>query len=141
MPLDRAHITAASRIMLPVYVVFFGVIGINFLASPQRLAASPMLRYADHIMPLRVWGAMFFTCCILMLIALAFASRDLYRFALLMCAVSMLLWTLVAILGAFVEPVSFSAWAWPGTIAAACLASNRSLVRREGFPVDTSDEV
>lgn len=140
MPLDRQHITAASRVMLPTYVVFFGVVGVNFIASPHRLAASPMLRYADDVMSLRAWGGLFFGCCMLMVAAMAIGHRDLYRFALLMCAFSMVLWAVVAILGIFVEPVSFSAWVWPATVAAACFASNRSLVRREGFPAESTDE-
>lgn len=131
-PLDRAHITAASRIMLPTYVVFFGVIGVNFLGGPSdRVVASPMLRYADQLMSIRAWGVLFLACCLLMVAALALRHRELYRWALLVCGLSMTVWALVAIAGAFTEPVSFSAWAWPALAAAACFASNRSLVKHE----------
>lgn len=134
MPLDRAHITAASRIMLPTYCVFFGTVGLNFLAHPARLDSSPMLRYADQLMCLRLWGAVFSTCCLLMVAAFAFRHRDLYRFAVRVCAFSMVAWAMVAIAGAIVQPVSFSAWAWPGLVAAACFASDRSLAKHEGRP-------
>lgn len=130
MPLDRDHLTVASRITVPTYVVFFTVLGANFLLGPEgRNTSSPMLRYADTLMDIRVWGALFLGCGILMLAAMWRHERDLYRFGLLVCALSMAAWTAVAILGIFTEPVSFSAWAWPGAMTAFCLATNRSLVR------------
>lgn len=129
MPLDRAHLTVASQITVPTYAIFFTVVGSNFLTGPYSRLSSPMLRYADSIMSIRLWGALFLGCGILMFAAIWTHNRDLYRFGLLVCATSMLTWTLVAILGVFAEPVSFSAWAWPGAMTAFCLATNRSLVR------------
>lgn len=130
MPLDRAHLTVASRIMVPAYAVFFAFLGANFTLAPfRRLAASPMLRYADQVLSIRLWGALFVTCALLMAAATVLKHRDLYRFALLLCAMSMSVWALVAIAGIFVEPVSYSAWVWPALVATACFASNRSLVR------------
>jgi hypothetical protein len=132
MPLDRAHVTVASRIMLPMYVVFFAVVGANYLtASMTRLQASPMLRYADRLMSIRVWGALFLGCALLMLAALIRHNRSLYRYGLFVCFFSALTWTAVAIAGIFAEPVSYSAWAWPALVAAACMASNRSLAKGE----------
>jgi hypothetical protein len=130
MPLDRAHITRASLIMLPSYVLFFGGVGLNFMTAPfDRLAATPMLRYADQIMSIRVWGCLFALCALLMAVAMLLHHRELYQFALLLCGISMVLWTLVAIVGIFERPISYSSWLWPAIIAAACFASNRSLVR------------
>ena len=41
MPLDRAHVTAASRVMLPTYPAFFGGLGAGLLLTPtQRLTSS-----------------------------------------------------------------------------------------------------
>lgn len=132
MPLDREHITAASAIMTKVYIGFFGIVGINFMLGPAvRVGASPMLRYADTIMPIQAWGGVFLGCSVLMLGAVIEKNRLWYRFALLMCAVSMIVWALIAAVGAFVEPVSYAAWAWPALVAAACLATNRSLLRGE----------
>lgn len=129
MPLDRAHLTVASRITVPTYTAFFMVVGANFLFGPEgRNTSSPMLRYADTLMDIRMWGGLFLGCGVLMLGAMWQHNRDLYRFALLVCAASMASWTVVAIAGIFAEPVSFSAWAWPGAMTAFCLATNRSLV-------------
>lgn len=132
MPLDRQHMTSASAIMTKVYVIFFAVIGSNFLAGTfGRAQASPMLRYADRIMDIRVWGGLFVGCALLMLTALLTHNRYLYRYGLLVCSTSMVVWSLVAVAGIFVEPVSYSAWAWPAFVAAACAASNRSLAQGE----------
>lgn len=132
MPLDRQHITVASRIMLPTYVLFFAVVGINFVAGTfGRASSSPMLRYADTIMDIRAWGSVFIACSLIMATALLTRNRMLYRYGLLLCGISMTVWALVAIIGIFAEPVSYSAWAWPGFVAAACAASNRSLAAGE----------
>lgn len=132
MPLTRANVTVASRVMLPAYTIFFAIIGAGLITTPfQRLSASPMLRYADTIMSVRIWGALFVACALLMLAALARQHRTMFRFALLICFFSMVLWTIVAALGVLYEPVSYSAWAWPAMIAAACMATNRSLAKGE----------
>lgn len=134
MPLDRAHLNGALRVMVPAFVIFFGAIGLNFAINPARLGLTPMLHYADQLMPLPAWGGLFLGCSIIMAVAMVRRDRDTYRFGLLVCFLSMGLWTGVAILGAFVQPVSFSAWAWPALIAAACYATNRSLERdRRGY--------
>lgn len=131
-PLDRDHVTVASKIMLPTYVAFFSVVGMNFALAPSpRLLESPMLRYADHLMPIRLWGALFVACGLIMLTALVTKNRMMYRYGLLVCGLSMSVWTAVAVVGLFFEPISFSAWAWPAFIAAACAASDRSLSRHE----------
>lgn len=130
MQLTRATISVPSQIMLPAYVVFFGVVGGNFaIGETPRLFQSPMLRYANHLMSIRVWGCLFLACSLIMLIALIVHNRYLYRYGLLVCCLSMLTWAGVAIVGAFSEPVSFSAWAWPALAAVACWASNKSLER------------
>lgn len=132
MPLDRTHITVASRVMLPTYVVFFGVIGTNFAATgTPRLFNSPMLRYADQIMSIRAWGGVFLACSAIMLAALIAHNRYAYRYGLMVCCLSMATWTTVAIIGVFYEPVSYSAWAWPALATAACWASNKSLAQGE----------
>lgn len=128
MPLDRNHITVASKVMLPTYIIFFGVVGLNFaLSQTPRLFESPMLRYANELMSIRAWGGVFLACSAIMLTALIAHHRFLYRYGLMVCCVSMAVWATVAFAGIFTEPVSFSAWAWPAALAAACWASNRSL--------------
>lgn len=132
MVLDRDHVTVASRIMLPTYVVFFSVIGGNFaLAQRPRLFESPMLRYADHLMPIQLWGGLFVTCALIMLAAMLRRDRLLYRYGLLVCGMAMAVWTAVAVVGLLVEPISYSAWAWPAFVTCACAASDRSLSKHE----------
>jgi hypothetical protein len=135
MPLDRNNITIASRIMLPSYVVFFATIGINFIvAGKPRLVSSPMIRYANNLMTIRAWGAFFLTCAVIMLAALLVHNRYLYRYGLMVCIMSMMIWTSVAFAGIFTEPVSYAASAWPAFVAVACWASNKSLEKGERDP-------
>ncbi|HKY57652.1 MAG TPA: hypothetical protein VJL80_06415 [Aeromicrobium sp.] len=131
MPLDRAHVTVASRIMLPTYIGFFLIIGCNYIIDPPRLAQSPMLRFADSLMSLQVWGSLFVACSLIMAAAMWSKRRTLYRFGLILAGTSMGLWAIAATFGAFLEPISFSAWAWPTFVTCATVASNRSLVRGE----------
>jgi hypothetical protein len=116
--------------MLPSYVVFFCGIGAGYMLG-LRIGAAPMLRFADRIMPIEVWGGVFFTCGILMIVAMLAHHRTLYRYALLVCATSMAVWLAVALLGVFYAPVTYTAWLWPFIVMQACRASNRSLVRGE----------
>lgn len=132
MPLTRETVTAASRVMLPTYVVLFIVIGANYLTTPEpRLLASPALAYASAWMPLNAWGWTFLTVAALMLIALLSGRRGLFRYALLVAMIAMIVWAGVFILAAFRGGASPSAWIWPAFVAAACLASYRSLSHRE----------
>lgn len=132
MPLDREHVTAASRIMLPSYAVFFAVVGLGYMfGQAGRVFASPMLRYADHILPIPVWGGLFVTCSLIMVVALRSHDRLLYRWALTLCGISMVVWMGVAIAGAIWSNVTVTAWVWPGLVTQACRASNRSLLRGE----------
>lgn len=128
MPLDRANVTRASRIMLPVYVVFFAAIGLNYLLTPHvRLIASPALYATDRVMPLHAWGALFLAAAALMVVALLLRRRPLYMYALLLCAISMGLFTLAAIAAPFSSQATPGGWVWPGFVVAACFASYRSL--------------
>lgn len=130
MPLDREHVTSASQIMLPSYAVFFGGLGAGYIAG-FRIGQNPMLRYADQIMPLQVWGCVFVACSLLMVGAMWRHSRMAYRYALNVCALSMFVWMCVAVLGIFYQPVTFTAPLWPGLVMQACRASNRSLLKGE----------
>lgn len=130
MPLERNNVTPPARFMLPVCIGFFAIVGINFAAGTfGRASASPMLRYANTLMPIPVWGGVFIACSLLMAVALIRKSRFWYRYGLLVCVFSMAVWSLVAIAGIFAEPVSYSAWAWPAFIGATCWALNKSLAK------------
>jgi hypothetical protein len=131
VPLTRESVTAASRVMLPAYVLFFAALGGNYILTPtSRLLDSPGLRYANGVMPLRVWGALFLISAALMLIALGTHKRILYRYALLLCGLTMLLLTIVYILAAFHSDATPAGWIWPALVVAACAASYRSITAR-----------
>lgn len=131
MPLDRQHVTAASRIMLPTYVAFFAVLGINYLIADGTASASPALAFADRLMPLHAWGGMFLVCSALMGAALLSKKRLLYRFALRMCALSMLFWAAIIASASAAGDATPLAAVWAAFVTAACVASDRSLATRE----------
>lgn len=132
MPLDRAHVTAASRIMLPVYVVFFALVGGTYLFTPLgRLQQSPGLAYADALLTLRAWGGLFVAAALLMSAALVAHRREWFRFALMFCGLAMAVWAIVLVLAFLDGGASPTAWVWPGLVVAACVASYRSLTVKE----------
>jgi hypothetical protein len=131
MPLTRDTVTAASRVMLPTYVAFFTVLGVNYIAARGTADASPPLAFANDVMPLPAWGGMFLGCALLMASALLLRRRLLYRFALRMCALSMLFWAAIIAAASWAGDATPFAAAWPAFAAAACIASDRSLAAQE----------
>lgn len=132
MPLDRTTVTVASRIMLPVYVVFFTLLGLTYLLTPiGRLVESPGLAYADGFLTLRGWGALFLAAAAVMAAALVRHERDWFRAALFFCAVCMAFFAAVLLWAGLHGEASFAAWSWPGIVVAACFASYRSLTTGE----------
>lgn len=132
MPLTRANVTAASRITLPFYVVFYGVTGLNYLLTPRdRLLETPALSYADRVMPLPAWGGLFLIAALLMAAALVTGHRGLFRYALLLCGLSMTVWTVLTIAAAFGSSTSPGAWVYPALAVVGCIASYRSLTAGE----------
>lgn len=132
MPLTRANVTRASRVMLPTYVGFFTIVGLNYAFAPtSRLLPSPVLRYANSVMNIRGWGLVFLLAAALMALALATGRRDMYRYALLLCSLSLAVWTVVGILAVFFSNASPAGWVYSAFVLAACFASYRSLTVRE----------
>lgn len=131
MPLTRDSVTAASRIMLPTYVVFFAALGLNYLIADGTASASPALAYIDTLMPLKVWGAVFLCCSALMVVAMLRRGRTLFRFPLRFCALAMIVWAGFIAAASITGNATPLSAAWAAFIAVACLASDRSLAARE----------
>lgn len=126
------NVTVASRIMLPIYVGFFTVISMNFaFANLNVLIKSPGLSYANDVMGLRAWALIFAAVVVFMVIALVGRNRDLFRYALILGALCMGLWAATMIAAILFGHASPSAFAWPLFVGAACVASNRSLLKGE----------
>lgn len=126
------NVTVASKIMLPAYVGMFTVIAMNFLfINPVTLKKSPGLSYADGVLNIQGWGILFAGVVIMMVISLVRRHRDLFRYALIVAGICMTLWAGVMLGAAVFGDASYSAWAWPLFVAAACVASNRSLLKGE----------
>jgi hypothetical protein len=117
--------------MLPTYVIFFAALGVNYLVADETAMQSPALRFADAVMPLPAWGALFLACAAIMALALILARRILYRWALRMCGMSMVFWAVVIAWASFDGDATPLAAIWSAFVAAACYASDRSLANRE----------
>ena len=132
MPLDRAHVTTASRVMLPAYPVFFTGVGLSLTLTPEdRLKATPAFDYADRLIDLDVLGGGFLALAAAFVVALLIRRRSLYQQMLSVAVVWMTAYAALMLVSALDGRASFSAWTWPGFIALACWASLRSLAVRE----------
>lgn len=130
MPLRRATVTAASRIMLPTYPLFFAVVGLSLTLTGDRLLATPGFRFADSLLPLEVFGVGYLLGALVLTLALLVdraSSRRTYQHALAAAMVWMLGWTGLMVAAAVEDLASFSAWVWPAFVARACWASYVSL--------------
>lgn len=132
MPLTRTNITAASRVMLPTYALFFGAVGLSLVATPQaRLHRTPAFEYADRWVDLTLWGTGYLAVAVALVLALALRNRRGYRTALAAGFVWMIGWAILTLLAAFNGAATYSAWIWPAFIAVACWASLVSLAAGE----------
>lgn len=132
MPLTRATVTIASRIMLPTYVVFFTAVGLSLLVTTQRrLHETPAFRYADTIADLDLWGLGFLTIATGLALALLVHRREVYRWFLAAGCIWMSVFAVVTFLAALFGSASYSAWIWSGFVAAACWATLCSLAAGE----------
>lgn len=130
--LTRETVTAASRVMLPTYVIFFGWVGAAYVFTDHTaLLVTPALRYADAVLDLRVWGVLALLIAALTLAGIIAEDRHVTAYALLLGLVCCLVWTGLFICAAVFGGGSPSGGAWPFLGAAACFASYRSVVRRE----------
>lgn len=128
MPLDRAHVTTASRIMLPTYPAFAGGLGINFLIRGHDLTrAGVFYDVADTMAPLEVWGLVFLAVAVVQVAALISHRRFVYQSGLALMVGVMSVWAVVGLMAAMLEVGSYTAPLWPGFVVVACIASFRSL--------------
>lgn len=131
--LTSANVTAASRIMLPTYVVLATYLGLLYIVDPQgRVQRAPGLSLAREMMPMPAWGACFLTIAALMTFALLSRRRRFFMYALYLYAVAAVLWAGIYLGATQLSPdASYGAPAWPLFVAVACHASARSLARGE----------
>jgi hypothetical protein len=133
MPLTRATVTAASRIMLPAYVVLCLIFGVAYIFDPgNRLEQAPSITFQRAILPLWTWGAIMLTLAALMLGAFRTKSRLTFAYALCCCAITWALWGIAIAVSIFLTPnTSWLAPALPWFVSVCCIASLASLVTRE----------
>jgi hypothetical protein len=133
MRLTRATVTAASRIMLPAYVVLNILVGVFYTLAPtDRLNRIDSLAFQRAVMPMHMWGLVFVALAVVMAGALLSHRRELMTFALFTCAVTWACWSAM-----YAASLHVNAGASPispvlaGFVATACVASAVSLLHGE----------
>lgn len=129
MPLDRDHVSPASRVMLPFYAALNLVFGVLFVLDPQhRLDKTPALNPAQGFMPLDSWGLLWLGLATTMTAALCTHVREWYVRALAINIAAWGVWAVVLEIAVFSQPnVSFLVGAIGVVVAVASYASLRSL--------------
>lgn len=129
MPLDRDHVTVASRIMLPTYAVVNAAFGYVFITD-AAVESAPSLAMARAWLPMDVWGALWLVVAVAMLLSLLRHRRGTFIAALCLNAASWFAWGCLIETAAFTQPnVTLSAGVLPWGWAAANTASLFSLLR------------
>lgn len=132
MPLDRAHVTVASRVMLPAYPLFMGALGVSFVVAPDRiLLKTPTFNFADRLAPLPLWGVMFLLAAAGMTLALLIHRRAAYQAAIVVAFGAMGWWTILTFASTVAGDASPTAALWPAFVSVALYATYQSLVSRE----------
>lgn len=125
-------VTAGVRTLQWPIVGFAAMVGWSFTQTPlERLRATPTLRYADHIIPLDLWGWVFIAVAIVLALAIALDSRHLFKAGLTLLIVWLGAFAAAAAVAASEGLGTWSAWAWPAFACASCFAVLRSIESRE----------
>lgn len=135
MPLTRATVTAASRIMLPTYPILASIIGAAYLFGAPTRTSSPAFDVAKQFMSIQSWGVVFLAMAAMLIVGYLIHSRDVTVFVLFMAASAFVMWAVffgISVLQS--HDASLVAPAWPSFAACACSASAISVAKREGDP-------
>lgn len=135
MPLTRSTVTAASRIMLPAYVVLTAVYGLIYTIDPGgRMGSVHALVFQRKLMggDMLPWGLVFLGLASLMLLAFSRRNRLMFAFGLCCCAVTWFLWGCMYIASVVIDTeTSPLAPVLPWFVCACCIASTVSLLKGE----------
>lgn len=135
MPLTRETVTAASRIMLPAYVVCSAAFGLVYTFDPlDNLETINALEFPRQVMggTMLPWGLLFLALTLVMVAAFTRSDRMMMAFGLCCCAVTWLIWGCLYAGSIIINPeTSMLAPVLPWFVTTACIASTVSLIKRE----------
>lgn len=130
--LTWASITAASRVMLPVYPVLAGWQGCAYAFGGPNRTNTPSLQPAKELLPIQGWGSAFLILAALMVAGYAMRSRDVTVFVLYSACMAYGLWSLAFWFAlATVPDASWMGPAWPMFAAVCCGVSATSVGRHD----------
>lgn len=131
-PLRRDAVTRSVRIMLPTYPLVAGLLGLNYICTPEEiLLQTPVFVTAAEILPMPVWGALFVSISIGLTWALFAEHRRGYQMALNTLMVAWGMWVLVFAWSVFEHQASPGSPLWPLLACIATYATNTSLEAEE----------
>lgn len=128
------HVTTASRVMLPAYLLHNCWFAVIYMFDPQgRLERTPGLASARYIgLPFEVWGVLVGMIAAMIAVSLVGHFRVLMVFALYCNMVVLVWWAVIYGSSALISPdSSLAGGMWPTLAAFACHASAKSLMRTE----------
>lgn len=131
MPLTRANVTRASRIMLPAHAIVSAGIGAAWFIQDDVRTRIPALYSLRDIWPIQATGMLLLSIGILVAVAILAQRRELAAVMLLAGALAYTFLAVVIAVSVASHPGSYSAPLWPLYIAAAHLASALSLASDE----------
>lgn len=131
-PLTPARVTVASRIMLPTYVVFSALLGLNYVFAPEHRLKNPALTAARTVMPVEAWGLVFLILAAVMAVGMLSHNRTGVIIVLCYGAAMYFGWAIFYAASVMLDPrTSLFAPAWPLFVVTAHVASAASLMRGE----------
>ena len=138
MPLTWNTITSASKVMLPVYLATYALLGLELLLQDPQRTSTPAFDPAKLLMtwlpnPMQGWGVVFLAIATYEALALARRQRIWEVTALGLGLGMAAFWmTLLLVAAGTDDRVSYTSGTWLLIPVAAHFASMISLTRREG---------
>lgn len=131
MPLTRATITIAQRVMTVANTALAGAFGYGYVFEADTLRGAPAYRSIDRVIPLEAQGVGYIGIAILLGLGIIIHSRVVHVAGLAW----LMAWTAslsgLLVYGWVKGDVTFLAWVLPAYVAAACWASMLSILTRE----------
>lgn len=131
MPLTRATITIAQRVMTVANPALAAAFGYGYVFEADRLRQAPAYRSIDLLIPLELQGIGYLGIATLLGLGLLIRHRGVHVAGLAW----LMAWTgilgVLLVVGWLKDDVTFLAWVLPAYVAVACWASMLSLLAKE----------
>lgn len=132
MKLYPQTVTPGARVMLPVYPLAYGAMGVFYIFQAASRTSSDAFDVAKAVLPIGGWGLLFIIVAVFEALGLFLHNRRLYLYALIPGAGLAAFWAVVVGMSSFFSPlVTFTAGVWIMLVAIGQGSLARSLARAE----------